>query len=73
MGPIPDITDAGKMIIRGQRSTITKARNEACEALRDACVRVQSASLDEARIHTAKAIEACLRIDALSDLWASIK
>jgi hypothetical protein len=73
MGPIPDITDDAKMLTRGKRSTVTKARNEACEALRDACVRVQSASWEEAHIHTAKAIEACNRLDALAALWASIE
>ena len=41
MKPLPKLDDEAAMLLRGKRSALASARNEAAETLRDACTRMQ--------------------------------
>jgi len=73
MKPLPNLEDAAAMILRGKRSILGSARNDAAEALRDACVLCQSADWDELPAHAAKAREAASRLIDVSSLWEEIR
>jgi len=68
---LPDLTDAEAMAARGRRSVLASARNEACEALRDACVACQSADFGDAQAPL-KAIEAAERLQTIASLWSEL-
>ena len=72
MKPLPNLNDEPAMIERGKRSILGSARNEAAEALRDACTFVQSASWDELSERAERAVEAAGRLQALAAMWESI-
>ena len=69
MKALPDLDDTGAMAARGRRSVLMSARNEACEALRDACVACQSADVSEAEKPALAAITASERLIEVCKLW----
>lgn len=69
MKPLPDLQDQTAMAARGRRSVLMSARNEACEALRDACVRAQSADIGEDGEWLDKAMAAASRLREIAKLW----
>ena len=72
MKPLPKIDDDAAMILRGKRSALGSARNEACEALRDAMVGVQNATWDDLRA-AVDALEApAQRLKTLAAMWAEV-
>ena len=70
--PLPDFDDTGLMAARGRRSALMSARNEAAEALRDACVAVQSADVSEVGIPALAAILAAERLQSIAALWEQL-
>jgi nitrite reductase/ring-hydroxylating ferredoxin subunit len=73
MRPLPDLDDVTAMAATGRRSVLMRARNDACEALRDACTHCQSADIAEAGPHAEKAIEAAKRLIEVSGLWEMVR
>lgn len=69
MKPLPDLDDAAAMAQTGRRSVLMRARNEACEALRNAAVAVQSAEIGEVVQPAKDAIEWAARLIEVSNLW----
>jgi len=72
MKPLPDLTDEAAMLSRGKRSVLTSARNEAAEALRDACTAVQSADISQLRERARVVKEIAQRLLEIVDLWETI-
>ena len=68
MKPIPDLDDDAAMIRRGRRSAIMSARNDACEALRDACSMCQTARLEDASAPAQAAIAAAERLILIANM-----
>lgn len=73
MRAIPDLDDVQAMAQTGRRSVLMRARNEACEALRDASTACQGADVGEAREPAQKAIDAAQRLIEVSGLWEIVK
>ena len=69
MKPLPNINDEAAMLLRGKRSVIASSRNEAAEALRDACVSVQSADWSDLRQSAEQAKAAADRLMTLAAMW----
>ena len=69
MKPLPNINDEAAMLERGKRSVLGSSRNEAAEALRDACTLVQSADWRELHIAASKAQDAAERLMTLAAMW----
>jgi hypothetical protein len=69
MKPLPDLDDVQAMAQTGRRSVLMRARNEACEALRDATTACQSADINEVGPCAQKAIESAQRLIEVSGLW----
>ena len=70
--PLPNLTDDAAMILRGKRSAIGSARNDAAEALRDATVAVQSADWPALHEHADKAAQAADRLKTLAAMWGEL-
>jgi hypothetical protein len=73
MKPLPDLDDVQAMAATGRRSVLMRARNDACEALRDATTSCQSADIHEVGPCAEKAIEAAQRLIEVSGLWEFTK
>jgi hypothetical protein len=73
MKPIPNLEDDAAMAARGRRSALASARNEAAEALRDACTHVQSADINSLLEPAVEAKLAAERLIQVAELWQSIK
>lgn len=73
MKPIPDLDDAGAMAAKGRRSALMSSRNEAAEALRDACVEVQSAHVEAVDKPAEKAAAAAQRLIEVCTLWNQLQ
>jgi hypothetical protein len=69
MRALPDITDEPAMLLRGRRSALGSARNEAAEALRDATTMCQSADWNQLAQHADKAAQAADRLKTLAAMW----
>lgn len=69
MKPLPKLDDDAAMLARGRRSAIHAARNEACEALRDACVAIQSMPIGGAEKCLEDAESAIKRLREIAALW----
>lgn len=61
------------MLRRGRRSALMSARNEAAEALRDACTRLQSCDLDYVPQFAGEAQAAIDRLREVSRLWCALQ
>lgn len=72
MKPLPDLDDVQAMAQTGRRSKLMTARNEACEALRDASTACQGADIAEVGPCAQKAIEAAERLIEVSELWGVV-
>jgi hypothetical protein len=73
MKPLPDLNDDEVMLLRGKRSALTAARNDAAEALRDASTRVQGAHWDELTVSAEQARDAAYRLLTLAAMWDEVK
>jgi hypothetical protein len=73
MKSIPDITDDAAMLLRGRRSVVASAKNEAAQALRDASTYAQGADWDALPAIADQAQQAAQRLRDLAALWKSIK
>lgn len=72
MKPLPDLDDTGTMAARGRRSALMSARNEAAEALRDAFMECQKASVEDVGGPARNAIDAAQRLIEISTLWGQL-
>lgn len=72
MKPLPNINDEAAMLLRGKRSAIGSARNEAAEALRDACTFIQGADWDALQVHAEQAKNAADRLLTLAAMWEEL-
>ena len=73
MKPLPNLEDEAAMLLRGRRSAVAAARNEAESELRDAYTVYQSADWQEMRVRLS-AIELCTRrLQSIMMLWESVK
>ena len=72
MRPLPELNDEAAMLLRGKRSALGSARNDAAEALRDACTAVQSADWPLLRAAAERSSAASERLLTLAALWEEI-
>lgn len=72
MKALPNLEDQQAMLEAGRRATLRKARNEACEALRDATVACQSATLVDVDEPAREAMAAAHRLVELHVLWTTM-
>jgi len=72
MKPLPNLNDEPAMLERGKRSILGSARNEAAEALRDACVAVQTCTWDGLDEQAGKAQAAADRLRTLAAMWSEL-
>ena len=72
MKPLPRLDDEPAMLLRGRRSVLGSARNEAAEALRDAVVHVQSADWQGLREAVDKLAEPAERLRTLAAMWGEL-
>lgn len=73
MKPLPDLDDVQAMAATGRRSVLMRARNEACEALRDASTHCQGAELEEVGPFAEDAIAAANRLIEVAGLWSYVQ
>lgn len=73
MRPLPDIDDDAAMLMRGKRSALAAARNDAEAALRDAYTDLSGSDWSEYRGKLLKVKEAVQRLDTVAILWDSVK
>ena len=69
MKPLPDLTNVAAMAAWGRRSALMRARNEACEALRDIAVHAQGQDIGGAGQELDGAMEAIERLKQIANLW----
>jgi len=69
MKPIPDVSNIQAMAAWGRRSALMKARNEACEVLRDVAVAAQSQDIGSAGDGLEGAADAVERLKEIARLW----
>lgn len=67
--PLPKIDDIPAMAAWGRRSALMKARNEACESLRDAAVSAQSQDIARAGEGLEVVSLAIDRLKLIAQLW----
>jgi hypothetical protein len=72
LSPLPDLDDVSAMAATGRRSALMRARNEACEALRDATTRCQSSEIGDAAEPAQLAINAAQRLIDVAGLWGHV-
>lgn len=70
--PLPKLDDAVAMAAWGRRSALMKARNEACEALRDAAVSAQSQDIGSAGEGLEVVPFAIERLKQIARLWNAV-
>ena len=73
MKPLPNITDEAAMILRGKRSALGSARNDAAEHLRDYCTRLQSCDYSATAEYAAEADKALKRLLVIATAWEELK
>lgn len=73
MKPLPNLSDDAAMIKRGQRSALISAKNEAAEALRDSCTRLQSCDWSAIDTYADDVDAAITRLRALSRLALTLE
>ena len=69
MKPLPKLEDDAAMILRGKRSILGAARNDAAETLRDQCTRIQGADWRDLPTHVHLLREAAERLLMLAAMW----
>jgi hypothetical protein len=73
MKPLPDLDDTDAMLLRGKRSALASARNEADIALRDAYTVLQGADWPEVQRRAAEVSSLAMRIQTIASIWESLK
>ena len=73
MKPLPNLNDEAAMLMRGKRSALGSARNDAAEALRDACTRLQACEYFAIEQHAAEANAALVRLLTIAKAWSELK
>lgn len=74
MKPLPNLSDERAMLERGRRSALMSARNEACEALRDAAVSAQTMPHPEMLARIAPTLRKIAdRLEALAILYEDLE
>jgi hypothetical protein len=73
MKPLPNLDDQAAMLLRGKRSALAAARNEATIELRDAYTLMESCEWSELGARLDRLRAAVERLDTVTILWASIK
>jgi hypothetical protein len=73
MKPIPKLDDQEAMTALGRRSSLARARNDACEALRDAATAAQSMPIGTADERLIDAERAIARLREIAVLWEKWK
>ena len=72
MKPLPNLQDDEAMAARGRRSSLASARNEAAEALRDACTHIQSTDINELLQPAVEVKVIAERLIKIAELWQSL-
>jgi len=72
MRPLPDLTNEAAMLLRGKRSAVGAAKNEALQEMRDACTYCQSADWKDLDACAERAIEAARRLQVVATMWDEI-
>ncbi len=72
MKPLPNLDDEAAMLLRGRRSALAAARNEAESELRDAYTLMTGADWTEYRPRLLKVKEAVQRLDTIITLWEGV-
>jgi hypothetical protein len=70
--PLPNLDDTAAMLLRGKRSALAAARNEAESELRDAFTCLQG-DWDGYAQRLSKVKECVTRLDTVCILWDSVK
>ena len=73
MKPLPNLNDEAAMLLRGKRSALGSARNDAAEALRDACTRLQACDYCAIGKSAAEADAALMRLLVIAEAWEELK
>lgn len=73
MKPIPDINDEAAMLLRGKRSALASARNEATAELRDAYTLMEACEWGELNERLARVRSSVERLGVISVLWSGLK
>lgn len=72
MKSIPDLSNMEAMAATGRRSVLMRARNEACELLRDTAVAAQSQDIASAGEGLEVAVDAIERLKEVARLWREV-
>jgi hypothetical protein len=72
MRPLPDLSNADVLILRGKMSVLASSRNDAAATLRDATTAVQSAEWSELYVHASVAAAAAERLQKLAAMWQEV-
>jgi hypothetical protein len=73
MKPLPNLDDQAAMLLRGKRSALAAARNEATIELRDAYTLMESCEWSELEARLDRVQFAVQRLVVINGLWASIE
>lgn len=73
MKPLPNINDEPAMLLKGKRSALSSARNDATEALRDALTAVNSADWRELYAKAGDAQDAAERLMTIAAMWGELE
>lgn len=72
MKPLPNLSDDAAMLLRGKRSALGSARNDAAQTLRDASTLAQGADWERLPAVADDAIAAAERLKTLSAMWGEL-
>jgi Sec-independent protein translocase protein TatA len=72
MKPLPNLSDDAAMLLRGKRSALGSARNEAAQALRDASTLAQAADWERLPDVADQAVAAAERLKTLAAIWEEL-
>ena len=72
MKPLPRLDDDAAMLLRGKRSALGSARNEAAEAARDCITRLQGCDWSDIRMWADEAQAALERLKTLAAMWGDL-
>jgi hypothetical protein len=73
MRALPDLDNTEAMLLRGKRSAIGAARNEAAQELRDQCTILQGCTWEAVQHHVPQARAALDRLLTLTAMWDELK
>ncbi len=73
MKALPNLNDEAAMLLRGKRSALGSARNDATESLRDAYNAAQSADWPELHKMATHCRDCADRLITLAAMWAEVE